>query len=120
MGVKPPEPAKAAAANHKPPRGWTAPVWELRMALLACSTRVPRGTGLQALCEGAERYVKLTGRGRPGPGSPASPESVQWWADVLGLVAAVAACGDHGTRLLLGPWLNGKGTPSGGFKPFGT
>lgn len=116
----PASPPRAPSAPAKPPRGWTAPVWDLRTALLAASTRLPRGSGLQRLLEGAERYVKLTGRGRPGPGSPASPESVQWWADVLGLVAAVAACGDHGTRLLLGPWLNGKGTPSGGFKPFGT
>lgn len=120
MSIKtPPSPPRAGEAQRKPPSGWTQPVWDLRQALLAASTRLPRGSGLQRLLEGAERWVKLTGKGRPGPGLPASPESAQWWRDTMALVEAVAACGDHGTRLLLAPWLGGRGTPSGGFTPFG-
>ena len=115
MGAK----ASAPAGALKVPRGWTAPVWELRMALLAASTRLPRGSGLQCLLEGAERFVKLGGRGRPGPGAPASAESVQWWAGVLAIVRTVHQVGDHGTRLLLAPWVQGDRAAGGGFTPFG-
>lgn len=116
-GVKPPEPPRAGLVTRKPVRGFTVPVWELRCALLEASQRLPRGTGLQSLLEGAERYVKLTGKGRPGPG-PGSPESVQWWADVLALVQVLGQIGDRGTVLLLGPWLR-PGPGGSEFKPFG-
>lgn len=120
-GNKPAEPPRAGAAELKVPRHWTEPVWRLRCALLDASRRLPRGTGLQALLEGTERYVKLTGRGRPGPGF-ASPESVAWWRDVLGLVQVVGRIADGGTRVLLAPWLDGGArapAEADGFKPFG-
>jgi hypothetical protein len=119
-GNRPPEPLRAgevATPHPKTPKGWTTPVWELRCALWACACRLPRGTGLQRFLEGVERWVKLTGRGRPGPHGVASPESVRWWGDAMAMVDVVGRIGDAGTLDLLRPWLTRPG--SVGFKPFG-
>lgn len=118
MGVKPPEPARAPEVFRKPIKGWSVPVWELRCVLLAASQRLPRGTGLQCLLEGTERYVKLTGKGKHGPG-PGPAESVAWWGDVMAMVDVLGRVGDSGTVLLLAPWLRRSGGPAEGFKPFG-
>lgn len=118
MVSTPASPPRAPTTPAKAPNGYTQPVWDLRCALWAASTRLPRGSGLQRYIEGAERFVKLGGRGRPGPG-PGSAESVQWWQDVLAITRTVYQVGDHGTRLLLAPWVAGDRAAGGGFKPFG-
>ena len=118
-GNRPPEPPRAGQAELKTPRHWTPEPWRLRCALYAAARRLPRGTGLSFLLDGVERWVKLTGRGRPGPG-PGSPESVQWWQDTLAMVDCVGRVADSGTKQLLWPWLNRAGNAAGeGFKPFG-
>lgn len=124
--MKAPEPARTRrAVQPKRPRGWTPAVWDLRCALLAASRSLNRTTGLQSFLEGAERWVKKTGRYQTGPGATRK-DHAEWWATAMAVVDVVGRIGDEGTLAMLWPWLVHDGlrqaearAAAGGFTPFG-
>lgn len=93
------------ASALRPPKGWVAGVWELRITLLYARERLPWASPNARLLDGVERWVRMGGRGRQvGSG---------WWAHALALVgAAAAACDDAPTTALLAPWLGGVRPPA--------
>jgi hypothetical protein len=98
------------------PKGWNPDVWALRMALLTARERLPYASANARLLDGVDRWVRLSGRGRP----PAGP----WWARTCVLVRAVAeALEDRHTAALLAPWsglvVSSDVAAPNGFRPFG-
>jgi len=102
-------------AADDPPRGWAAPVWALRVALLTARARLPYATAGARLLDGVERWVRMSGRGRAASGP--------WWAHAVALTAAAAAAvDDPPTSAILAPWV-GLAVPAPvagtGFRPLG-